>query len=62
MNNVEGRELVGTLVKTVGEVQAQTPGETLRDVATRILVKTLAFKLDVVAYVLVDIHTKATTL
>ena len=49
-------------LRPLGEVQAQTLGETLRDVATRILVKTLAFKLELVAYVLVDIHTKATTL
>ena len=54
--------LLARWLRPLGEVQAQTLGETLRDVATRILVKTLAFKLEVVAYVLVDTHTKATTL
>ena len=47
-------------LRTLEEAQAKTLGDTLRDVQTRILVKTLAFKLEVGAETLV--HTLPHTL
>lgn len=44
-------------LRPLGEAQAKTLGDTLRDVQTSILVKTLAFKLEVGAEALV--HTLA---
>ena len=54
INNVNSRALVGTLAKTLEEAQAETLADTLSDVETRILVKTLTFKLERVAGALVD--------
>ena len=51
INNVNSRALVGTLAKTSRRSAGR---DTLSDVETRILVKTLTFKLERVAGALVD--------
>ena len=52
-NNVQARALVGTLVKTSWQSAAGKLVVTLDDLEARILVKTLAFKLEVVSKALV---------
>ena len=46
---MEADTLVDRLAATLSETEVETIGETQGDMETRILVKTLAFKLEVVA-------------
>ena len=49
IGNVKAETLVDTLAATLSESDVERIGETQGDVETRILVKTLAFKQEVVA-------------